>query len=131
MRKSSSISAGATYLNKGRRVDELRRAARRAQGRLPSIEGMRLFGSLASGTPTPRSDADILIVVKTSEYGRPADRLPDMLRALAPLPCPVDLFVLTREEFETARPDGAPVVREALANGIDLLAPAPEPRTVE
>src|SRR5207247_689463 len=103
-----------------------RRSTRPGDSTNTTFRRVTRTGSLPA---TPRSDADILIVVKTSEYGRPADRLPDMLRALAPLPCPVDLFVLTREEFETARRDGAPVVREALASGIDLLAPAPEPRT--
>ena len=121
MRNSSSTFAGATYLNRERRVEDLRRAARRARACLPSIQQVRLFGSLASGVPTPHSDADMLIVLEQSEHVRPADRLPDMLRALSPLPCPVDLFVFTREEFERARRDEAPLVREALAHSIDLL----------
>lgn len=43
-----------------------------------------------------------------------------MLAALSPLPCPVDLSVLTADEFERARGDDDPLVREALASGIDL-----------
>jgi predicted nucleotidyltransferase len=82
---------------------------------------MILFGSLASGTPTPRSDADILVVVETSEHAQPRDRVPDLLRAMSPLPCPVDLFVATRDEFERARREQSPFVREALATGIDLV----------
>lgn len=114
-------SAGATYLDKQSRIAEWRAAARRAAGRLPSVQRMVLFGSLASGTPTPRSDADILVVVGSSEYRRPQDRVPALLGALSPLPCPVDLVVLTRDEFERARHENDPLVREALAGGFDLL----------
>ena len=45
----------------------------------------------------------------------------DLLAVLSPLPCPMDLFVLTRDELERARQEGAPLVREALSHGIDLL----------
>jgi hypothetical protein len=43
-----------------------------------------------------------------------------MLAALSPLPCPVDLFVLTRGELEDAERRGDPFVREALTHGIEL-----------
>jgi predicted nucleotidyltransferase len=82
---------------------------------------MILFGSLARGTPTPRSDADVLVVIETSEHEQPRDRVPDLLRAMSPVPCPVDLFVVTRGEFERARQDRDPLVREALEGGLELL----------
>ena len=121
MPPSSSTSAGATYLDKARRIDELRQAAGRALSQLPSVRRMILFGSLVAGTPTPRSDADILVVVDTSPHAQSRDRVPDLLRTMSPLPCPVDLFIVTKDEFERAREEGAPLVREAIANGIDLL----------
>jgi predicted nucleotidyltransferase len=80
-----------------------------------------LFGSFATGTPTPRSDADLLVVVEASDWADPRERVPDVLRALAPLPCPVDLFVLTSEEVERARAEDDPLVRVAVTEGIDLL----------
>ena len=121
MPRGSSSSAGATYLDRARRVDEVRESARRAAARLPSIERMVLFGSLASGTATPRSDADILVVLDRSDRSDPRDRISDVLHAMAPLPCAVDLFVLTADELEDARSHGAPLVRVALTAGIDLL----------
>ncbi len=121
MPRSSRTSAGATYLDKAGRIEELRQAARRAASRLPSIQQMILFGSLAAGIPTPRSDADILVVVETSEHSQARDRVPELLSAMAPLPCPVDLLVLTRDEFERARREDVPLVREALAGGFELL----------
>jgi hypothetical protein len=44
-----------------------------------------------------------------------------MMRALMPLPCAVDLFVLTAQEFEQHRSERHPRVREALEHGRDLF----------
>ncbi|OLC76597.1 MAG: hypothetical protein AUH72_18640 [Acidobacteria bacterium 13_1_40CM_4_65_8] len=83
---------------------------------------MILFGSLVAGIPTPRSDADILVIVDTAAQRGGRDRLPEILSAMSPLPCPVDLHVVTVEELERAREDAEPLVREAMKNGLDLLA---------
>ena len=82
-----------------------------------------LFGSLTTGIPTPRSDADLLVIVNASEHAQVRDRLPAVLAAMTPLPCPIDLVVLTVDEFERARRHDDAFVREALAGGIDLLNP--------
>jgi predicted nucleotidyltransferase len=121
MQERSSISAGAIYLNKAERIEQLRQAALRARKRAPEIERVILFGSLAEGVPSPRSDADLLIVVESSPHDQVRDRIPAALRALGPLPCPVDLFVLTIEEVERFRREGAPLLRTALTTGKDLL----------
>jgi predicted nucleotidyltransferase len=121
MPSSSRPSAGATYLNRESRIADLRAAAERARQRMPSIDRIILFGSLAKGSATPRSDADLLVVVRTSEHTGPRDRVPELLDALDPLPCPVDLHVLTIDEFNAAQRESAALVREALAYGINLL----------
>lgn len=51
MPKGSSLSAGATYLDKEGRIEQLRQAAVRARKRAPEIERVILFGSLATGNP--------------------------------------------------------------------------------
>jgi predicted nucleotidyltransferase len=121
MQRRSSSSAGAIYLDSAARIDELRQAADLARKRVPAIRQVILFGSLASGNATPRSDADILIIVENSPHERPRDRVPEMLRALSPLPCPIDLFVLTCDEMDRYRSEGSPLVRVALTSGIALL----------
>lgn len=80
-----------------------------------------LFGSLTTGIPTPHSDADLLIVLDASEHAQMRDRVPAVLAAMTPLPCPIDLFVLTADELERAQHAGDAFVREALAGGLDLL----------
>jgi predicted nucleotidyltransferase len=121
MLKRSSSSAGAVYLDRERRIEELRAGARRAAARMPGVQRVLLFGSLVRGIPTPRSDADLLVVVAESEHREPRDRLPEVLRALMPLSCPVDLFVLTAQELKRYASQGNPMVREALEHGCDLL----------
>lgn len=121
MPPSSSRSAGATYLDKDRRIAQLRDTALRARARLPAIDRVILFGSLVRGVPTPRSDADILVILRSSEFEQPRDRVPAVLAAMSPLPCPVDLFVWTADELERAHREGAALVREAVENGLDLL----------
>jgi hypothetical protein len=76
---------------------------------------------MAAGIPTPRSDADLLMVVDAADHPDVRDRLPAMLAALSPLPCPIDLIVLTAEEVAQAQQRGDPLVREALGKGFDLL----------
>ncbi len=121
MRNTSSRPAGATYLDRDERIRKLRKAALEGSVRVPSIKRIILFGSLVAGTPTPRSDADLMIEVASSPHAEPRDRIPDMLRALSPLPCPIDLFVLTSREVEMHARERSPLLREILAHGIDLL----------
>ena len=99
MHRRSSSSAGAVYLDRAARIEELRAAARRAVIRLSRVRRIILFGSLVAGIPTPRSDADLLVVVSDSPHCEPRDRVPELLRALSPLPCPLDLHVLTEESW--------------------------------
>jgi hypothetical protein len=44
-----------------------------------------------------------------------------VLRALSPLPCSVDLILMTSDESACAGRSGEPLVRTALATGVDLL----------
>ncbi len=121
MRHSSSTSAGAVYLDKDAVIRALREAASRAAQRMPSIRRIVLFGSMAAGTPTPRSDADLLVIIEQSAHLQPRDRVPELLEALAPLPCNVDLFVVTEAELARAQESGSPLARTATTTGVDLL----------
>jgi len=65
-------------------------------------EQVYLFGSRARGDAQRDSDFDILIVLADSDLpGYARDRL--ALRALRGLRVPVDVIVLTREEFDRKR----------------------------
>ncbi len=57
-----------------------------------------LFGSLASGTATPDSDADLLVIMPFS--GRRRDAVLAMLRECASIAMAKDVFVVSPEEYE-------------------------------
>lgn len=111
MQKRSSASAGAIYLDRDARMRDIEAMACRAAKRLPQIRRrIILFGSMMNGIPTPRSDADLLV-----ESTTPIDRT-EVLEAMQPLACGVDLFV------HVAGAEEALVVRTARRTGRDLLA---------
>ncbi|HYB42919.1 MAG TPA: nucleotidyltransferase domain-containing protein [Candidatus Methylomirabilis sp.] len=80
-----------------------------------------LFGSLARGTATPRSDADLLIVVDRDDR-RPLDRAPEFLFSLEGLGRPADVLVLTDAEWKAR--EGSALHREVVTRGIRLHPPA-------
>jgi hypothetical protein len=40
---------------------------------------------------------------------------------MSPVPGPVDAFILTTSELSRVRAEATPLIREALAHGVDLL----------
>jgi len=60
-----------------------------------------LFGSYAYGEPNEDSDLDLLVIMDTTLP--PSERYAKLRQSLGPLEIPVDIFVLTPEEFEETR----------------------------
>jgi len=95
----------------------LRKLIRRmAQALKP--EKIILFGSYASGEPTPDSDIDLLVVMETS--APPAERYLTVSRLLRPRPFPVDIIVKTPEEIHQALSQGDFFIRELFDEGLTL-----------
>jgi predicted nucleotidyltransferase len=122
MRTRSSNSSGAVYLDREARLGEVKAMARRAAERIPEIRRVLLFGSLVTGIPTPRSDADLLVEIDGEIAADLRDRAGAVSQAMSPLRCPVDLFVYTTAELQELLAERAPVVATALRDGVDLLA---------
>ena len=116
--KASSSSAKVFWLNRKETTQRLLEAMKALQVRHPEIERAVLFGSLQRGDAVPGSDADVLLVLRTTN-------LPFSERAAAYRPegigIPVDLFVYTRPELDGMLADGNRFVGRALAEGRDLL----------
>ncbi|MGQ9503210.1 MAG: nucleotidyltransferase domain-containing protein, partial [Anaerolineae bacterium] len=74
-----------------------------------------LFGSYASGTPTPDSDVDLLVIMETEASGK--ERSWAVSRLLIPRPFPVDILVRTPQEIERALAEGDFFIREIIAQG--------------
>ena len=78
-------------------------------------ERIVLFGSYASGQPTPDSDLDLLVVMDTSLP--PHKRAVPMYMTFRPAPCPMDILVFTPSEVATWNGTVNHVITEALSTG--------------
>ena len=116
--KASSSSVKVFWLDRKETIQRILAAMKALQTRRPEIERAVLFGSLQRGDAVPGSDADVLLVLRTTD-------LPFGERAAAYRPddvgVPVDLFVYTRAELDDMLTDGNRFVSHALAEGRDLL----------
>ena len=75
---------------------------------------VRLFGSFATGTATPRSDADILVETTGAGPGL-RERLAEAAQmAFLEAPVPVDVFVLASEQMHERRGVAGAVAREGV-----------------
>ena len=79
-------------------------------------EKIILFGSYAYGNPTPDSDVDLLVIMKTK--AREIDRYIAVSNLLYPRQFPVDILVKTPKEVkEESRKKGNFFMREILTKG--------------
>ena len=78
-------------------------------------EKIILFGSYAYGRPTPDSDLDLLVIMKTND--RPVDRIAAVSRLLRPRPFPIDILVRTPEEIDEALAQGDSFIKEINERG--------------
>jgi predicted nucleotidyltransferase len=121
MPSRSSGSSGVAFLDRERVLADLRRAVTALVARRAGVREVWLFGSLARGNATPRSDADLLIVVD-EDARRPMDRIPEFLLLLEGFGRPTDVLVLTAVEWQAR--EGTALHREVVTAGIRLHPPS-------
>ena len=85
-------------------------------------EKIILFGSFAYGKPTPDSDVDLLIILKTELP--PKERSWQVSKLLIPRPFPLDILVKTPEEIALALEDKDYFIQEIISKGIILYEQA-------
>jgi len=78
-------------------------------------EKVILFGSYAYGTPSPHSDVDLLVIMKTRASLK--ERSWAVSRLLLPRPFPVDILVKTPREIEKSLEAGDFFLQEILTRG--------------
>ncbi|HEY3217396.1 MAG TPA: nucleotidyltransferase domain-containing protein [Candidatus Eisenbacteria bacterium] len=102
-----------------RSVRELRQRARQLIAAYPEAIEIRLFGSLARGTPTPGSDADIFVLLEDSAapFLQRSAQLSTCFEG-AGLAC--DVMAYTRSEWEALRKEGRRIVTAVLQDGLVL-----------
>jgi predicted nucleotidyltransferase len=116
VRRASYGSVTVFWLNRKAALEAVRVAAGKLIGADPNVTKVVLFGSLARGTATAGSDADILIVLRDSDepiLGR-TRHFADTFRDVG---LPVELFVYTENEIAG---DTSSIAENALKTGIEL-----------
>lgn len=119
MRERSSDSVKTRFLDGPRAVEALRAQARALLSSDQRVRKIVLFGSLARGDYSARSDADLLIVLHRDER-RFMDRIPEFLRAFLSAPLPVEVFPHTEEELERMEKQGNHWLKRVMKEGITL-----------
>jgi predicted nucleotidyltransferase len=89
-----------TKSSAGPDIELIHLASRRIADRY-GPERIMLFGSCASGTAGPDSDADILVVMDVQ--GSRRRQTLDILRLVADIDLPKDIFIATPQEYEKYR----------------------------
>lgn len=117
MPRRSSSSCGVVFLDRAAAIRRLRAAVAELRARRPDVVEAWLFGSLARGGATARSDADVLLVVDR-DARRPMDRIPEFASLLEAIDRPCDLIVLTRDEWKAR--EGSAFHREVSSRGLRL-----------
>jgi len=87
----------------------------------PNVRSVVLFGSVARGEATERSDIDLAVITKTEWDGQ--GRLQDAVRRH--LGCPCDVLALTEARFEDLVRAGEPVVQDILRDGVAVFGTPP------
>jgi len=64
-------------------------------------EKIILFGSSVCGAPRPQSDLDVLVIMDTTLP--PRERSVRLRQAIGPVGIPLDLFVLTPDEYQETK----------------------------
>jgi predicted nucleotidyltransferase len=111
MRERSFDSVKVFFADKPRVMRELRDWAADLKRRRRDVEKVGLFGSYVTDTYGPHSDADLLIVLYTSNKLF-RDRIPEFLPEHVSVPC--DVFPYTAGEIERLRQDDSPWIKHIL-----------------
>jgi len=114
VRRESYGSVTVFWLETEKVLRRLREAAEALVDARPEVRAVHLFGSLAEGRAVPGSDADLMIVLESSER-RWMDRPLEYGEFFSGIGMPVELFCYTEEE--AAR---VPLARRALERGTRL-----------
>jgi predicted nucleotidyltransferase len=125
MQMRSSNSAGARFLDRDEVLRSLRRISEQLLRDQPEAQGVALFGSLARGDYSLRSDADILVCLRSAPEEKVANRIPPLLAPFLEAPVPVDILPLTVSEICRRLEDPSPFWRRIWREAILLAGTLP------
>ena len=128
MPETSSASVRVLSLDKDAVVRRLRQLSAELLAQNVNVQRVMLFGSLATDSYSPHSDADLLVVLAEDERRR-MDRTTEFILHFLPAGCPTDVLVYTEAELE--REKNEPFLRRVLGQVVPLAVRAGQPETAE
>lgn len=105
-------------LDSERVVATLRERARKLIAAHPRVREVRLFGSLARGTATPGSDADVWVLME-DDTARLLDRIAEIARHFEGAGVGCDVLVHTQSEWDRLWRERRRIVADVLG-GLEL-----------
>ncbi len=118
MRNPFFRSAGPVFVDREAMLAIAGEAARRLAAGDPNVLKAILFGSFARNDYGPRSDLDLLIVLRHSDKPH-RDRVMNYLRDAPPYP--TDMFAYTAAEIEAGLAAEDPFICRAMREGVQLF----------
>jgi len=106
--------ATSRFVDQDAVVTELRGLARSLAASRPEVKAIYLFGSFATRTATPRSDADIAVVIADEAADVRAEVEGAAFDCFLAAPVPADLFVLSTTAAQGEHGVAGAVRREGL-----------------
>ena len=113
------------FLDRDEVLRSLRGIAEQLLRDQPETQGVALFGSLARGVYSLRSDADLLVCLRSTTEEKIADRIPRLLARFLEAPVPVDILPLTASEICRHLDDPSPFWSRIRSEAILLAGTLP------
>lgn len=117
--EKSSSSVKVTFLDRDTVKAELAKTVSYLKAREPTVRKVILFGSLARGDHGARSDADVLVILASSDVP-PRERLSRILPHFDAAPIAVDVIPLTEEEVRARQERGDRFIARILSEGVEI-----------
>jgi predicted nucleotidyltransferase len=109
--------ASSRFVDQAAVVKALCNYARQLKAQCADVVAIYLFGSFATGTATPRSDADIIVEINNADLYLRQKVRDAAMDVFLTAPVPVDLFVISSEELG----EGCGVTSRVSCEGVRLV----------
>ena len=114
MRSVYTSFATSRFVDQAAVVEALRGCAWQLMAQCADVVAVHLFGSFATGTASPRSDADVVVEIHAADGNLWRQVRDAAMNVFLSAPVPVDLFVMSSVELGEDRGVAGRVAREGV-----------------
>jgi predicted nucleotidyltransferase len=114
MRSVFTSFATSQFVDQAAVVEALRGCAQQLMAQCADVVAVYLFGSFATGSASPRSDADVAVEIQDVDANLRRQVRDAAMKVFSSAPVPVDVFVISSMEFGDDRGVAGCVAREGV-----------------